>query len=296
MRIVSLLPAATEMVCALGLEDALVGRSHECDTPTTITNRPVVSRAEIDHHPTSAEIDAAVRTFAQEGRPLYHLNEALIRSLRPDVVVTQELCDVCAITPMQVDAALRGVSPAPTVLRLGPVTLDHVLNDVMRLGQATDRLAQAQIHRDTLARRLDDLTVSSLPAARPRVLFLEWLDPAFGAGHWNPELIERAGGRSVLDVQPGQHSQVIPDATLATVVPDLIFVAACGFDTARARHEWETLPFEHPVRHMQRRTGARLVFADGNAHFNRPGPRLIDSLAVLRSAVASCTSEGGSAP
>ena len=295
MRIVSLLPAATEMVCALELEDALVGRSHECDTPATITDRPVVSRAEIDDHPTSAEIDAAVRTFAQAGRPLYHLDEKLIRSLRPDLVVTQELCDVCAITPAQVDAALRGISPAPAVLRLGPGTLDDVFNDVIRLGQATDRVAQAQIHHDTLARRLDDLTVSDATAARPGVLFLEWLDPAFGAGHWNPELIERAGGRSVLEMQPNQHSQVIPDATLATVVPDLIFVAACGFDTARARHEWKALPFEHPVRAMHRRTGARLVFADGNAHFNRPGPRLIDSLAVRRSAVASCTHEKGSA-
>ncbi len=289
MRIVSLLPAATEMVCALGLEGALVGRSHECDTPATITDRPVVSRAEIDHHPTSAEIDAAVRTFAHEGRPLYHLNAELIRSLRPDVVVTQELCDVCAITPTQVHAALLGVSPAPAVLRLGPGTLDDVLNDVMRLGQATGRMPQAQTHHDALARRLADLTVSNTTAARPRVLFLEWLDPAFGAGHWNPELIERAGGRSVLDVRPGQHSRVISDDTLASVVPDLIFVAACGFDTARARREWSVLPPEHPVRHMHRRTGARLVFADGNAHFNRPGPRLIDSLAVLRSAVARCS-------
>lgn len=281
MRIVSLLPAATEMVCALGLEDNLVGISHECDTPASITDRPVVTGAAIDDRPSSAQIDQAVREFTQAGRPLYHLDTHLLSKLTPDLIVTQELCDVCAITPTQVDEALRGIEPRPRVLRLGSGGLTDVLQDFIRLGQATERLPQAHDFRTQLEQRITDITARAQAKPRPQVLFLEWLDPAFSAGHWNPELIDRAGGLNVLHTPPNGHSQVIDDETLGTVQPDLIFVAACGFTAERARREWDALPLHHPVRETHRRSRARLVFADGNAYFNRPGPRLVDSLALL---------------
>ncbi|MEM9882093.1 MAG: ABC transporter substrate-binding protein [Planctomycetota bacterium] len=285
MRIVTLLPAATEMVHALGLGDALVGRSHECDTPASVGELPVVTRAEIDERLGSGEIDRLVREFARDGRPLYRIDDALLKRLRPDVIVTQELCDVCAITPGQVDEAIRGLEPRPRVVRLGPGGLADVLDDLTRLGGATGRVEQARDCRDKLERRIDALTVDPVRSPRPRVLFLEWLDPAFGAGHWNPELIERAGGSNVLDVRPGDHSRTIDDNTLDRVCPELIFVAACGFTAERARREWDALADDHPVRRVHRRSGARLHFADGNAYFNRPGPRLVDSLEVLRAAV-----------
>ncbi|MEM1109166.1 MAG: ABC transporter substrate-binding protein [Planctomycetota bacterium] len=289
MRIVSLLPAATEIVCALGLEDALVGRSHECDTPASITGLPVVTGAEIDDRPSSAEIDRLVREYAHAGRPLYHIHEKLLRDLKPDLIVTQELCDVCAITPTQVDHAIQKIEPRPEVVRLGPGGLDDVLQDFIRLGDAAGRSGQAYACLQQLQKRIAELTVEpppgSLPEPRPKVLFLEWLDPAFGAGHWNPELIERAGGHNVLDVRPGDHSRTIDDDTLDRVTPDLVFVAACGFTAERARQEWDALPVDHPVRRVHRRTNARLEFADGNAYFNRPGPRLVDSLEILRAAV-----------
>ncbi|MEM6854416.1 MAG: ABC transporter substrate-binding protein [Planctomycetota bacterium] len=290
MRIVSLLPAATEMVCAVGLEDALVGRSHECDTPASITKLPVVTGAEIDDRPSSAEIDRLVRKYARLGRPLYHINAELLRRLRPDLIVTQELCDVCAITPGQVDAAIRDLEPRPDVLRLGPGGLDDVLDDFMRLGRATGRIDQANACRHALEKRLADLTVDTPLSSRPKVLFLEWLDPAFGAGHWNPELIERAGGQSVLDARPGDHSRTIDDRTLECVHPDLMFVAACGFTAERARREWDALPPDHPVRRVHQRGDARLHFADGNAYFNRPGPRLVESLEILAAAIAATES------
>ncbi|MEM1027320.1 MAG: ABC transporter substrate-binding protein [Planctomycetota bacterium] len=290
MRIVSLLPAATEMVCALGLENSLVGRSHECDTPASITKLPVVTGAEIDDRPNSAEIDRLVREYARLGRPLYHINAELLRRLRPNLVVTQELCDVCAITPGQVDAAIRGLKPRPDVLRLGPGGLDDVLADFIRLGRATGRVDQANACRQALEKRLAELTVDTPLSSRPKVLFLEWLDPAFGAGHWNPELIERAGGQSVLDVRPGDHSRTIDDRTLESVHPDLMFVAACGFTAERARREWDALPPDHPVQRVYQRSGARLHFADGNAYFNRPGPRLVESLEILAAAIAATES------
>ena len=294
MRSVSLLPAATEMVCALGLEDALVGRSHECDTPASIADLPVVTGSEIDDRANSAEIDQAVRDFAHAGRPLYHIDAELLHRLRPDLIVTQELCDVCAITPGQVDAAIHELRPRPEILRLGPGGLDDVLADFTRLGRATGRIGQANACRQALEQRLAELTVDKPPVSRPRVLFLEWLDPAFGAGHWNPELIQRAGGKNVLDVSPGDHSRTIDDRTLERVDPDLVFVAACGFTAERARREWDALPPDHPVRRVHQRRGARLHFADGNAYFNRPGPRLVESLEILAAAIAA--TESRSAP
>ncbi|MEM9418372.1 MAG: ABC transporter substrate-binding protein [Planctomycetota bacterium] len=285
MRIVTLLPAATEMVCALGLEDALVGRSHECDTPASILDRPIVTGAAIDDRSSSAEIDQMVREFTQTGRPLYHLDAKLLQELNPDLLVTQELCDVCAITPTQVDAALEGMETRPFVLRLGPGGLEDVLQDFIRLGQATDRLSQARDFRAHLEQRITSITNQATISPRPKVLFLEWLDPAFSAGHWNPELINRAGGENVLNTPPGVHSRGIDDVTLANVQPDLIYVAACGFTAERARREWDALPPDHPVRQTHRRSRARLVFSDGNAFFNRPGPRLVESLTLLAGAI-----------
>ena len=292
MRIVSFVPAATEMVCALGLDDQLVGRSHECDFPASITDRPAVTHAHLSDQSPSGVIDAEVRERAAAGQPLYGIDAATLKALKPDLLLTQDLCDVCAIAPAQVEAALDPSAPRPRIMRLAPGGVDDVLQDLLRLGEMTQRTQAAADCVERLRQRLDAATAATAtPSPAPRVLFLEWLDPPFSAGHWNPELIRRAGAQSVLPVADGQRSGVIASETLEQLVTDLIFVAACGFGAPRARREWDALPPEHPLRALHTRTGARLVFADGNAHFNRPGPRLVDSMEYLRDAVRA-TSAG----
>jgi len=285
VRIVSLLPAATELVCAAGLQDRLVGRSHECDFPAAVIDRPAVTRAHLNDQAPSGVIDAEVRAWTAEGRPLYAVDGPMLRGLRPDLILTQDLCEVCAVAPAQVDSAVQSLDPYPRVLRLAPGGIEDVLRDLVRLGELAGRPEPATAAAARLRERFDRATDSrhdQATSAKPRVLFLEWLDPPFSAGHWNPELIRRAGARSVLPVTDGEKSRVIPPEALQPLTPDLIFVAACGLSPARARREWHALPAAHPLRALHRRIGARVVFADGHAHFNRPGPRLVDSLEFLR--------------
>ncbi len=292
MRIVSLVPAATELVYALGLDAQLVGRSHECDFPAGVQSLPPVTHAHLDDHRLSADIDADVRALAAAGQPLYGIDHAALHALNPTLLLTQDLCDVCAIAPAQVDAALEGLNPRPQIMRLAPGSVDDVLQDLIRLGDLTGRRTQAVDAVARLRRRLDAATeLPSEPNAAPRVLFVEWLAPPFTAGHWNPGLIRRAGAVSVLPVAEGARSRAITPDELAPLVPDLIFVAACGFDAARARREWDALSPGHPLRALHAHRKPHLVFADGNAHFNRPGPRLVDSLEVLRESVARIEGE-----
>jgi iron complex transport system substrate-binding protein len=287
MRIVSLLPSATEIVCALGLEDQLVGVTHECDYPPSVLRLPKVTRTLIPHDATSREIDEMVREQLRTQKALYTLDMETLERLRPDLLVTQALCDVCAVAEAEVNAAACTLPGRPRVLNLEPMSLEDVFNTLLLVGEATGRAERAaEVVRGLRARveRVAERTAAIPREARPRVAFLEWLDPLFNGGHWNPTLVELAGGIDVLG-NAGEPSRTTPWETLVEKAPEVLFIACCGFSVERARQDlpilerqpgWETLPCVQ---------SGRIYFADGSAYFSRPGPRLVDSLEIMARAL-----------
>ena len=281
-RIVSLLPSATEIVCALGLADRLVGVTHECDWPPEVAGLPPVTRTVIPPAATSAEIDALVRgRFESSGddRPaLYTLDQDALAALRSDLIVTQALCDVCAVAEAEVRAASCRLPGAPRVLNLEPMTLADVLASIEAVGQATGVDARPVVA--ALAARVEAVRQRVAGRPRPRVAVLEWLDPPFSAGHWNPELVHVAGGTEVLG-QAGEPSRTLAWSEVVDAAPDVVVVACCGFTAERALEDvgvfgrvpgWETVPAA--------RSG-RLAVVDGSALFARPGPRLVEATELL---------------
>lgn len=283
MRIVSLLPSATEMICALGLHDQLVGISHECDFPGTVAGLPAVTKTRIDHHASSREIDAQVREELNSKQALYSLHDDLLAQLEPELIVTQSLCDVCAVAETDVTTAARALASQPAVFNMQPLNLTDVLDTVSALGAAAGAVATAASLRSDLEHRMDVVRARSAAIAetdRPRVAFLEWLDPPFNAGHWNPELIEIAGGIPLLGVA-GEPSTTVSWSDVEASSPDVIIVGCCGFDLERTLVEINVLsgnPIWSTLCCVQE---GRVYLVDGNAYFNRPGPRLVDSLELL---------------
>jgi iron complex transport system substrate-binding protein len=283
MRIVSLLPSATEILCAIGLETELVGVTHECDYPPAVRSLPKVTRTLIPTDVSSAEIDALVRDQLNTGQALYTLDYAALEALGPDLIVTQALCDVCAVAEAEVTAAACTLPGQPRVLNLEPMTLEEVFDTMLVVGDATGNSGQAAEVVAGLQSRT--AAVAARTAAiphrdRPRVAFLEWVDPPFSGGHWNPMLVELAGGVDVLGAS-GQPSRTLTWEEVAAAEPDVVFVSCCGFTVPRTlqelpavtrRPEWKQLP---AVR------ADRLYVADGNAYFSRPGPRLVEGLEIL---------------
>lgn len=287
MRIVSLLPSATETVCALGLAEQLVGVSHECDYPAQVQSLPAVTVAAIRNDLPSAEIDRLVREQLRTEQALYRLRMDVLEDLRPDLIVTQALCEVCAVAATEVEAAARALPGNPRVINLEPMSLGDVLDTIDLLGAATDRIGAAAQVRAALQGRVDAVVERSghLGAAdRRRVGFLEWIDPLFNAGHWTPELIAMAGGVDCLG-SVHQPSRRLQPEELVAAAPDVLFVAQCGFDGERTRQD---LPLLRSIEHWEVlpcvRQG-RLYYTDGNAYFSRPGPRLVDSLEIMAHAL-----------
>ena len=281
-RIASLLPSATEIVCALGVGERLVGRSHECDFPLEIVDRPVLTEPKLDPRGTSAQIDAAVRRLVRDGLSVYRIRDAELVAAQPDLIVTQQQCEVCAVSFTEVEEAVRTVLAAPVdIVSLQPNRLDDVLDDFTRVARAAgidQRGAQLVAHSRA---RLEHIRRRLLHArSRPRVACIEWLDPLMLAGNWVPELVELAGGQYEL-VAAGASSPSIGWDALAASAPDVVIVMPCGFtleQTRRelaaliARPEWQSLP---AVRHR------RAYSVDGNAYLNRPGPRIVESAELL---------------
>jgi iron complex transport system substrate-binding protein len=281
VRIVSLLPSATEIVCALGLGDRLVGVTHECDFPPRVRALPRVTRTLIPTDAPSAVIDALVRDRLRARSALYSLDEEMLERLRPDLIVTQALCDVCAVAEDEVRAAACRLPGGPRVLNLEPETLDEVLaciGDVARAAgvasRAEEEVARLRARVAAVAERNAGVT------RRPRVALLEWLDPPFSTGHWNPELIRLAGGEDGLG-REGARSVALRWEDVVAYRPEVVVIACCGLTAERALEEtpalarvagWADLP---AVRH------GRVFVADGAAYFSRPGPRLVDSLELL---------------
>jgi iron complex transport system substrate-binding protein len=282
MRIVSLLPGATEVVAALGLVDEIVGVSHECDFPEGIQTKPVMVRSVIEPDSTSSvEIDAEVKAASGTHQSLYRLDDASLHRAEPDLIITQDLCHVCAVTPPDLQRALKALPQVPRLLTLNPLGLDDTLTDVERIGEAIGKSLEAKQLTSTLRNRLASIgeqTASARP--RPRVACLEWLDPLYVAGHWVPEMVRLAGGTPVLS-EPGAPSRrVLPEDVLAAA-PDVVVLMPCGFTIERTRRElpsvtdtswWRQLP---AVRHR------RVFMVDATSYFSRPGPRLIDGVGIL---------------
>lgn len=290
-RIVSLLPSATEIVCALGLRDRLVGVSHECDWPADIGTLPAVTRSRIPPGLTSAAIDTLVREQLAGTRALYSLDLPLLERLAPDLLVTQALCDVCAVAADEVDAAACALPGRPRVLNLEPMSLDDVFATLRLVADAAGVPAAAATAIAALEARID--RVRALVAGRPipRVGFLEWIDPPFNGGHWTPELIALAGGHDVF-AAAGQPSRTRSLAELAALAPDVVVIACCGFGIERAAADLPALVAHPDWQRLPAVAAGRVYLADGNHFFNRPGPRLVDSLEILARALHPDTAPG----
>jgi len=274
VRIASLLPSATEIVCALGLEDSLVAVTHECDYPESVKTKPVVTRSVLDGKGDSAQIDRHIRELVHQGSSIYTLDADRLATLHPDVILTQELCEVCAVSYPVVERAARRSSTPMQLVSLEPQELADVFEHIRLVGRLADRTAAAERVVAALDGRLRDVQerVRNQPV-RP-VVILEWIDPPFNAGHWTPGLVTMAGGRDLLGI-PGRPAHPIEWKAVIESHPEVLVVSACGLSLERSLAEAET---------ALGRVGAFVEetwVVDGNAFFSRPGPRLVDSVEIL---------------
>jgi iron complex transport system substrate-binding protein len=275
VRIVSLVPHATELLFALGLGDDIVGVTHECDYPEAARDIQPVTRDVLEPGLSAVEIDAAVRERTAAGESIYELDEELLRELEPELIVTQALCSVCAVSHDEVQALAVTLTAPPRVISLDPKTYGETLGDVRTLAQATGTKDAALDLIARTARRADIIRLAVRGVERPRVAALEWLEPVFVAGHWVPQLIEMAGGEDVTGL-PGEPSERSTWELVAAAKPEIVVVMPCGYDAARGLVEAE----EHAM--QLRSLGAqRVVAVDASSYFSRPGPRLIDGLELL---------------
>ncbi len=275
MRIVSLIPSATEMLFALGLGEDLIAVTHECDYPPSALELPRVTRDVLPSGLTPAQIDAAVKERTLAGESIYELDVDALQDLQPELIVTQALCSVCAVSYDDVRAIAGDIESEPVVISLDPHTVGEILGDIRTLAQATDsRDAAAALIRDA-AGRIDRIRLAVRGARRPRVVALEWLDPPFAAGHWTPQLIEWAGGEDVLGFAGEPSAERTWDEVIA-VAPDIVFVMPCGYDAEIAHREAEM----HRDEFAQVGAG-EVVAVDAASYFSRPGPRIVDGLELL---------------
>jgi iron complex transport system substrate-binding protein len=275
MRIVSLVPHATELLFALGLGEEMVGVTHECDFPVAVRELPSMTRDALPGGLSAGEIDAAVRERTLRGESIYELDRDALEELEPDLIVTQALCPVCAVSYEDVAALARELRSRPRVIALDPKTLGETLGDVRTLAQATGRRQQGVALIARTAARIDRVRLAVRAQRRPRVAAVEWLDPPFVAGHWTPQMIELAGGEDVLGL-PAEPSQELSWEAIAAAEPDVVVVMPCGYDAPRARTE--ALAHAHRLAGLHAR---QIVAVNASAYFSRPGPRLIDGLELL---------------
>jgi iron complex transport system substrate-binding protein len=282
MKIVSLLPSATEILCALGLEDDLVAVTHECDYPAAARDKPWITRSLLRPDMASGEIDEAVRShLTSDAHSLYTIDRALLAELDPDLIITQQLCEVCAVAYDEVLDAVRSLPHRPAVLNLEPSSLRDVLDDMLRVGEATGRAEQAHCLVAELEARVERVREAvARTESRPRVAFLEWLDPLFCGGHWNPELVMLAGGLDPLG-NAGQPSRRIGWDEVRAFAPEVMVISCCGFSERRARQDLPILEALPGYCDLPCVRANRVHVVDGAAYFSRPGPRLVDSLEIL---------------
>jgi len=280
-RVVSLIASATEIVAAIGAADMLVGRSHECDFPPDVARLPALSRPRIATWRPSGAIDRDIKALLEAALSIYEIDAAALRALAPDVVITQTLCRVCAVSLDDVAAALAAWTGAtPRIVALAPLRLADVVADFARVGAALGREKEAVAAAAAMAARIDAIARAADGLRRPRVAALEWIDPLMAGGNWMPELIAAAGGVAVFG-EAGAHSPPIDLPALAAADPDVILVVPCGFTMARTHTELPALAGTPQWRALRAVRDGHVYLLDGNALFNRPGPRLAESCAVL---------------
>jgi iron complex transport system substrate-binding protein len=281
-RIATLLPSATEIVCALGLGERIVGVSHECDFPPEIAGRPVLTEPKLDPRGAGSEIDAAVRRLVRDGLGVYRIRESELRGVRPDLIVTQEQCEVCAVSYAEVEQAARQWLDAPVeIVSLKPDTLDDVFADFERVAERAGVVEAGRTLVDSGRGRIERLRRRARHVrSRPRVACLEWLDPLMAAGNWIPEMVELAGG--AYDLAPaGQHSPTLTWERLVEYAPEVVILMPCGFGLEQTRRELPALTARPEWRELPAVRNRRVYSADGNAYLNRPGPRIVDSAELL---------------
>ena len=281
-RVVSLLPSATEIVCSLGFEDNLVGRSHECDFPPSITHLPILTAAKLDAERPSGEINDRVLELVREGLSVYRIDEVLLREIKPTLILTQDQCEVCAASLRDLEDALeKWIGARPHVLSVNPMKLSDVWNDIERVAMA---MGQESVGREVsagLRRRVEAIAARAGETdSRPRIACIEWIDPLMAAGNWVPELVELAGGRNLFGTA-GEHSPWLDWTSLRDADPDIVVVMPCGFDMRRIRAELAPLLAQPGWSELRAVREKRVYLTDGNQYFNRPGPRLLDSLEIL---------------
>lgn len=291
MRVVSLLAGATEIICALGAGEMLVGRSHECDNPSWVRRLPPCSEPAFDVSVSSGEIDAEVRRRLRAGEPLYHIDMELIRELQPDLVITQSHCDVCAVTPADLERGTCAI--AARQLSLSAATIEEIFGSVLQVADALglQERGQAVVDRERL--RLDGVRQQTAALRRPTVVLLEWTDPFFTMGNWGPELVEIANGEPLLG-HAGESSTAIPAERLRDADPEYLIVAPCGFTLERAESELTVLEHYSWWGDLRAVRNGNVVFADGNLFFNRAGMTISESAEILAEIVHGEKRDGAS--
>ncbi len=281
MRIVSLLPSATEILYKIGAGDEVVAVTHECDFPEAATRLPAITSSAFDHSgQTCSAIDRHIKHAVHEGSSLYKLDETLLAKLNPDLIVTQELCEVCAVSYREVGQAVRSIDSSAVVMSLEPSTIEDILETIQTVGERTRHLSKANRVVEDIRSRLEAVAEIAKPIREPRVVCLEWTDPLMVAGHWVPEMVRIAGGHDVLGTA-NRPSRWIEESELLDASPDFIILMPCGFDlektieigaqllSAKAPPEWAA--------------EATIVAVDGSSFFNRPGPRIVEGVELLAS-------------
>jgi iron complex transport system substrate-binding protein len=279
-RIVSLLASGTELICALGLGDRLVGRSHECDHPAWVRNLPEVSRPTFDIGGSSREIDERVRERLRAGEPLYRVDEALLLELAPDLLVTQTHCEVCAVSPADLAHGVPATLTRQALVALSGGDVAAILEGFMAVARAVGRAERGAELVSELRARLAAVQKRVADLPRPRVVCLEWIEPPFAMGNWGPELVELAGGQNLLGAT-GQHSTTTPWQAVRDANPDVLIVTPCGFGLARAEQEMHLLAAQPGYRDLAAVKGGRVFVADGNLYFNRSSPSLFETPEII---------------
>ena len=280
MRICSLLPSATEILYALGLGDAVVGVTHECDYPPEAGKKPPLIRSRVDPQAPPAAIDQEVTELVSRGESIYAVDAELLAALAPDLIITQDLCHVCAASQEDLATALTRFSKRPKILSLTPRSLADVWEDIRRIGEATGRRRDAQGLAITLAQRVAAIEMKVAATAKPRVLCLEWMDPLYIAGHWVPEMVVKAGGADVLG-RAGEPSFRATAERIAETAAEIIVVMPCGYSSRRAKDEFNSQQLPSSWDKLPAIRDRRVFAVDANSYFSRPGPRLADGVELL---------------
>lgn len=281
-RIISLLPAATEIICALGLENCLVGRSHECDYPASIQKLPICSDAKFIAGSDSSQIDAQVKEILSDAVSIYKIDQELIKSLKPTHIITQAQCEVCAVSEKDVEEALSNlISQETSLISLQPNTLWDILKEIKEVAKTLGVEEKGNELVEDLEERID-LVKHKLKffPDKPKVVIIEWLSPIMVAGNWIPELVEIAGGQSLL-AENGKHSPLVDWQQIYDANPDVLIIAPCGFSIARTLQEIDLILNLPGLRDLTAVKNNRVYIADGNAYFNRSGPRIVDTIEML---------------